>query len=74
MVGQKQKKYREILKQKIGREDDLARRTKYEIDLVTGYYMPQLIEGECPNCGIRLAIHDFCVELRCPVCAVLMET
>jgi ribosomal protein S27AE len=41
--------------------------------LVCGQYMPYLVEGECPNCGLKLAIHDYCIRLKCPVCEVTIE-
>lgn len=67
------KKYKEILKSKISHARNKTKIEKYEMEMITGCYMPTLIEGECPNCGIGLAIHNFCKELVCPVCGVLME-
>ncbi len=82
MTGQERKKsrgnprnekYKKILQSKIIYAKDKTKREKYEMEMITGCYMPTLIEGECPNCGIGLAIHDFCKELVCPVCSAVIE-
>jgi hypothetical protein len=73
IARQKNRKYQEILEQKINEEKNSSKRTRYEMTLVCGQYMPYLVEGECPNCGLKLAIHDYCIRLKCPVCEVTIE-
>lgn len=70
---QRNRKYAGILQQKISEEKNSEIRTRYEMTLLCGQYMPYLVEGECPNCGIKLAIHDYCMKMKCPVCEVTLE-